>query len=201
MTENRDRRSLSPEKREQLRRVIIELFADAPFQDVGLRDICARAGVTTRTVYKEFGNKDELLLAAIGPDLDVMSAGIGAIVDCDDDFERRARAIVRTYVNFFADNIPIARIFFQTLGNFYVISTTQYYRMLDIMRLREFILQGQAAGAFRNDCSVDDLIDASSAIASALIERALLNEEMAFGADALADRIWSLLRPMLLART
>ena len=109
---NRDLRELAPEKREALRRVIIELFSKALFHDVGLREICARAGVTPRTVYKHFGAKDDLLLAAIAPDLESLSHAIEAAVEAEGDFEDKALFALRAYSDFYLGNIPVARIVF-----------------------------------------------------------------------------------------
>ena len=45
-----DRRQLSDDKRKFIRRVILDLFAAGPFQQVGIRDICLKAGVTPKTI-------------------------------------------------------------------------------------------------------------------------------------------------------
>jgi AcrR family transcriptional regulator len=44
--------------------VALELFTDKPYDDVSLDEIATTAGVTKRTVLRQFGTKGSLLLAA-----------------------------------------------------------------------------------------------------------------------------------------
>ena len=64
-----DKRTLAPEALENLRKTVIELFANGLFHEVGIREIASKAKVSPQTIYKYFGNKDELIFACIEPDL------------------------------------------------------------------------------------------------------------------------------------
>lgn len=52
-------------KREQLLDAALELFNERGFAGAGIDAILARAGVAKMTLYKHFGSKDELILAAL----------------------------------------------------------------------------------------------------------------------------------------
>ena len=73
MTKEVDKRLIAPEAIEKLRKTVLALFADNHFHEVGIRDICKQAGVSQKTIYKYFGNKEQLLLACIEQDLQTLS--------------------------------------------------------------------------------------------------------------------------------
>ncbi len=69
MSERTDLRQISPEALEKLRHTVLELFSQRRFHEVGIREICDRAKVSPKTIYKYFGNKDQLIIACIKSDL------------------------------------------------------------------------------------------------------------------------------------
>jgi AcrR family transcriptional regulator len=50
---------------DRIREAAVELFSDNPFDDVSLDMIAERAGVTTRTVIRRFGSKEELFVTSM----------------------------------------------------------------------------------------------------------------------------------------
>ena len=44
-------------------------FLSKPYEDVSLREICSKAGVTTGALYKRFTNKEALFDALVAPTL------------------------------------------------------------------------------------------------------------------------------------
>ena len=193
-----DKRMLSPEKREAIRQVIIELFADALFHDVGLREICARAGVTPRTVYKHFGNKHDLLLAAIAPDLERLSALIQAAAAGGGSPEERVKATLNAYTRFYLDNLPVARIVFLNIPSAYFVASPAFVQERQLAAIRGLIAEARAAGKARDDAPLDDQIDACAAIAMRAMHRALTTGANVADAPSLAERIWRVVRPMIL---
>ena len=193
-----DKRKLSPDKREALRQVIIELFADALFHDVGLREICARAGVTPRTVYKHFGNKNDLLLAAITPDLDRLSALIQDAASGQAPPATRIKAALNVYTKFYLENEPVARIVFLNIPSAYFVASPAFVQERQLAAIKDLIAEARAAGMARDDAPLDDQVDACAAVAMRAMHRALTIEAGAADPAAVADRIWRLVRPMIL---
>lgn len=51
-----------------------EEFLSKPYEEVSLREICKKAGVTTGALYKRFSNKEALFEALVAPTLEVIKA-------------------------------------------------------------------------------------------------------------------------------
>ena len=49
-----------------------EEFLSKPYEEVSLREICSKAGVTTGALYKRFNNKEALFEALVAPTLEVI---------------------------------------------------------------------------------------------------------------------------------
>lgn len=196
--ENRDLRALTAEKREALRLVIIDLFSQALFHDVGLREICARAGVTPRTVYRHFGAKDDLLLAAITPDLERLSDSVEKAIEINGNFEDRGLAAIRAYTSFYLGNIPVARIVFLNIPAAYFVAAPRFVQERQLGALHNLFEEGRKAGVVRNDAPVEDQVEACAAIAMRAMHRVLMTEESAIDPETVTRRIWRMARPMLL---
>ena len=193
----RDRRALTPQKREALRQVIIELFSGALFQDVGMREICARAGVTPRTVYKHFGSKDELLMAAIEPDMARLSAAMTAAARREGGLEARAKAVLRAYAGFYHDNPAIARIVFLNIPSAQFVSNPGFVQVAQIDAVRALIEEGRAQGMVRKDAPAEELVQAVAAIAMRAMFRSLAADGANWDPEDLSDRVWAVARPLL----
>ena len=66
-----------PDARERLERAAVELFAEQGFAATTVPEITARAGLTTRTFFRHFADKREVLFG--GPEVPALAAGM--IVD------------------------------------------------------------------------------------------------------------------------
>jgi TetR/AcrR family transcriptional regulator, fatty acid metabolism regulator protein len=195
----RDRRQLTDGKREKIRQVIINLFADALFHDVGIRDICARAEVTPKTIYKHFGNKETLLISAIAPDMarltqdmEVAATGLASTTD-------RLEAVTSAFISFYFDNLPVARIVFLNIPSAYFVSQPAFIQrgQLDIMA--DLIKEGQQEGSIRKDVEAIDLVEAVAGIAMRSMFRLLTSPDPMPSADAAATRMAHLVRPLLVS--
>ncbi len=192
-----DRRQLTENKREKVRQIIIDLFADALFHDVGMRDICARAGVTPKTVYKHFGNKEALLISAIEPDLARLTQEMEAAAGIQGSVTARLEAVNRAFLNFYFENLPVARIVFLNIPSAYFVSQPAFIQrgQLDIMA--SLIEEGQAEGSIRCDLPASELVEAVAGIAMRTMFRLLTDAAPLPSADEIAERMGQLVRPML----
>lgn len=108
----RDARTLGEPALEALRTTILSHFARDRYHRVGIRDICAEARVSPKTVYKYFGNKEELLLACIEPDMAELARRASDAHDAAADPLAALRAFADVQLRFYAENPAVARIVF-----------------------------------------------------------------------------------------
>ncbi|HXQ21814.1 MAG TPA: TetR/AcrR family transcriptional regulator [Candidatus Acidoferrales bacterium] len=78
-----------------------EVFAQREFHEVLTDDIAQRLGIGKGTIYRYFGSKEELYLAAIGQGLDGLHAAVTAVLRQDAPLETTIEAVVRTMINYF----------------------------------------------------------------------------------------------------
>lgn len=110
-----DRRQLSPDALERLRQTIIAHFAEHLYHRVGLRDICSAAKVSPKTVYKYFGNKEELMLACVEPDLRALTERAREGAEAAADAREALRALTDAQFGFYAEHPAVARVIFLNL--------------------------------------------------------------------------------------
>ncbi len=193
----RDRRQLTENKREKIRQVIIDLFADALFHDVGIRDICSLAGVTPKTIYKHFGNKETLLISAIEPDMAALTKEMEAAADRPGTVVERLEAANRAFFSFYFANVPVARIVFLNIPSAYFVSQPEFIQRGQLAVMARLIEEGQQDGTVRADVESFELVEALAGIAMRTMFRLLTDEAPLPEADAAAACMAHLVRPLL----
>jgi AcrR family transcriptional regulator len=106
------REVVAESQRERLLVGMAEAVAEKGYANAAVADAIARAGVSRRTFYEHFANKEECFLAAY-------DAGVGALLEAiaqaeeaaGADLAARARAGTETYLGLLADNPAFARTF------------------------------------------------------------------------------------------
>lgn len=78
-----------------------EIFAQREFHEVLTDDIAQRLGIGKGTIYRYFGSKEELYLAAIGEGLEGLHAAVTAVLQQDAPMDTTIEAVVRTMINYF----------------------------------------------------------------------------------------------------
>lgn len=164
----KDGRQINPDALEKLRQTIIGLFADNAFQDVGIRDICKQSGVSPQTVYKYFGDKQELMLACIEEDLAELTR------QCEDRYREAttlreaAEALCLGQFEFYAAHPTIARIMFMNLPASYWIERRSDVQTRYQVLLKEFLdrvrTEGRISGAYETTIAQDIVTGAASRI-------------------------------------
>ncbi len=192
-----DRRQLSENKRELIRKVIIDQFSDALFQDVGIRDICAAAGVTPKTVYKHFGNKDRLLISAIGPDMEHLNELFAQAAAEPGSAPHRLEAIGLSFMTFYFSRLPVARILFLNIPSAYLVSHPAFIQRAQLDVLQNVILDGQAEGSIRCDVDAQDLSEAMAGISMRSMFRYLTSPTPLPEPEVAAAQLARLTRPLL----
>ena len=100
------------ERRERLVDAALDAFAESGYPGSSIEQICARAGVSTRSFYEHFAGKEALLLA-LHDELNAraLEAVVAAVSAADPrDLAARARAGVRAYFHVVTSDPRWARI-------------------------------------------------------------------------------------------
>jgi AcrR family transcriptional regulator len=92
-------------KRDETRAAIVrcaaEVFAQREFHEVLTDDIAHRLGIGKGTIYRYFGSKEELYLAAIRDGLDGLHAAVTAVLQRNAPLDTTIESVVRTMISYF----------------------------------------------------------------------------------------------------
>jgi AcrR family transcriptional regulator len=91
---------------------MVQAVAEKGYARVVVADVIARAGVSRKTFYEQFANKEECFLAAYDAGVDQLLAAIdGALATVAPDWLAAARGAVETYLETMAASPAFARAF------------------------------------------------------------------------------------------
>lgn len=91
------------ERRHRILRETRALIAETGYENFNVRDLCARAGVAPKTLYNAFGNKDNVIAAAIQEHL-LETHAIAQYQFTEDTLDGRLERSLRVY----AENLRVA---------------------------------------------------------------------------------------------
>lgn len=150
-----DGREISPATLEKLRSTILKRFAAASYQDVGIRDICAEAGVSPKTVYKYFGNKDEMLFACIQDDLETLHLQCLQAARQYQQPLRQLSAFFECWCDYYFERKDVAAIVFLTIPQRYWVGERSFVQA-PLHRVAQGMLSaGQREGSIADDIQAD----------------------------------------------
>jgi AcrR family transcriptional regulator len=99
-------------QRARMLQAMVQAVADKGYARVAVADVIQRAGVSRKTFYEQFANKEECFLAAYDTGVDGLLAGIDdALAELAPDWLAAARRAVEVYLTRLADNPAFARAF------------------------------------------------------------------------------------------
>ncbi|WP_305789872.1 TetR family transcriptional regulator [Symbioplanes lichenis] len=122
---------------ERLRQAALELFAEQGFEETSAVQIATRARVTTRTFFRYFPDKEEVLFA----DADTLNETLVRDLLAADDVSQPLRAVVRTLAGF--DWTTLGSRETQRLRDAMITSNPRLHE-------RELMKQQQLADGFRD---------------------------------------------------
>jgi AcrR family transcriptional regulator len=144
-------------KRDAIMKAGRALFLRHGLRKVRAEEICADAGVSKRTFYKYFSNKDELAVAVLKELFEEGSAQVEGVLELDCPIEEKVRRIIAVKSQLAAE----------TSATFYREALTEEsaagrfaleaQRAWD-ERVRRFYLEAQAKGQIRADIQIDVLM-------------------------------------------
>lgn len=140
-----------PEKQGAILQQAIRTFAEVGFRGTDVQVIADRAGVGKGTVYRYFGNKQDLFWAATFEVMSRLERHLFAAMEGVEGAHAKLHAAAVAYAGFFQANPECLEVFVQDRAEFRGAapeSHRQYHEIL-IAKFGEIFRQGIEAGQFR----------------------------------------------------
>mgnify|MGYP001179510340 FL=1 len=99
-------------RRDRIIDAAIDLFAQRPFDEIGIRDVAAAAGLSAASMYRYFSDKNDLFVAALAREIDRIVHGF------EHALHRRSRMSIKTIAQGFIDYLSTHDTFFQMMTHF-----------------------------------------------------------------------------------
>jgi len=106
---------LNPKVKERLERAVMEIFSTSEFHKASIRDIAERAGVSFNTIYKHYGNKEQLLFAFVNIWMSKLTDRIEDHLKGIQDLKEQLRKVFWLHLDYYERNEQLGRILFITL--------------------------------------------------------------------------------------
>lgn len=177
MDSNKDRREIDPETLEKLRTIILDLFAASLYHDVGIRSICLQAKVSPKTIYKYFGNKEEILYGCIKQDIDRLNELFITAINAQDSISGKIKAVVNTWCDFYFQHQSIARIVFLNIPQGYWVADHEFNQTELHNVLYAVITEGQRQGTIWQGVEADAMNEVLMGAAHRMMVRWLTTEK------------------------
>ncbi len=132
-----------------------ELFSQYGFKTITMDDIARRAGISKKTLYQHFANKQEVVNESVVWYKNQMTDTCGAVLK---DAENAIEAMVKMLAFFDNMNKRINPMAMFEMQRFFPEAYNLFRGMLvekDVVMLRENILQGIKEGLYREDLNAD----------------------------------------------
>jgi len=199
ITEAKDQRLINPKALEKLRLTVIDLFAQGLFQEVGMREIAKRAQVGLATIYKYYGNKEELVFACIDQDLATLKGLLNDSYQAHKNHTSREqlKACLDTMVGFYLSHRQIAEIVYLNVPTRLWVSETQPMQIQQVQLIRQLITKGQEKGEIRNDQPTEVMVQLLLGSIFRYLVAYLLNQLPQKEPKEVSEEIFSCLWPML----
>jgi TetR/AcrR family transcriptional regulator, cholesterol catabolism regulator len=132
-----------------------ELFSQYGFKTITMDDIARRAGISKKTLYQHFANKQEVVNESVVWYKSQMTQNCSAVLA---DAENAIEAMVRIFAFFDNVNKRINPMAMFEMQRFFPEAYKIFREMLldkDVVMLRENILWGMKEGLYREDINAD----------------------------------------------
>lgn len=112
-----DQRRRDPRRRQRILSAAAELVAERGYQQVGMADIGAAAGITGSAIYRHFDGKSAVLVAMFDHVIDDLSREAGEIVSAGGDALVILRGLIATQVRFVLRDRTLAQVYHNEVAN------------------------------------------------------------------------------------
>ena len=184
--------------RERLGSTILEVFSEADFHAVGIRDIAQKAGVSFATIYKYYGSKEQLVFSFVDQWMGVLTDRIIDHLHGMADLKEKLRKIFWLQLDYYERHEEFAKIIFLTLPMKTWMSDESFeqHRMFDL--LMDVLRQGQEEGILNDQIDTRILLD----FMMGFVQRSFMmwiqrgkKEPLSSQTDIMFDMIWQGIQP------
>lgn len=146
-----DSKSATEQKKDAILCHAIHTFAQQGFRNTDVQVIADAAGVGKGTVYRHFGNKEDLFLAAADAGMQRLQKQIFAAIEQDPQPLRALRSVALTCAEFFQKHPELIEILIQERAEFRgsIPETHLVYRQKNRGILEDLFRKGIAEGVVR----------------------------------------------------
>ncbi|MFA5399133.1 MAG: TetR/AcrR family transcriptional regulator [Dehalococcoidia bacterium] len=137
----------------------LDIFSKEDFEKATMRYIAEKANVTTSIIYKHFKNKDDLYVQLISTIIERTSRELDMHLTGLADTRNKIYRMTHYYLNYFQDNIHIARLVYARTNLSYWYEFEKAYKTARtsgslFLRIME---EGQRKGELRSDLDLNML--------------------------------------------
>ena len=152
------------EMRDRLSPVVLEIYAAGDFHRVDMRSIAREAGMSFRTIYRYFGDKETLLFYFINHWLSELYPACVLALDEGGSLKEKLYCLLEAHLAFYEEHPNVGRIIFMTVPLERWMHDPSYAQPELIQYVLRLIKSGQQSGELRADIAALVILDAWSAI-------------------------------------
>jgi AcrR family transcriptional regulator len=150
-----------PEKmKRRLYPAVLELFSANDFHRVNIREISARTGVSSGTIYKYFSSKEDLIFAILDEQIARISVLISTQIIGMADIKEIFRKVFWVTMDFYDHTPGVAVTAFITVPTRTWMQDKSYQRHDDLSILKQHVLDAKANNALDPNLLFPQIIDA-----------------------------------------
>ena len=154
------RQDMSDKLKQRLYPGVLELFSDYDFHRVNVREISKRTGVSSGTIYKYFGSKEELIFAILDEQIAQISVLISTQITGMKDIKEIFRKVFWVTMDFYDRNPGVAVTAFITVPMRTWMQDKSYNRHDDLTILKQIIIDAKNKNKIDPSLSFSQIIDA-----------------------------------------
>lgn len=169
MSDQSDTATPSPQSipahlRDRLSPVVMDLYSAGDFHRVDMRAIAREAGMSFRTIYRYFGDKETLLFYFIQHWLGGLYPAALRPLDGEGDLRAKLLGVLTAHFEFYEKNPNVGRIIFMTVPLERWMRDPSYAQRELMMRMIQAIEEAQQQGQLRCDVDSRLILDMFNAI-------------------------------------
>ncbi len=134
----------------------MEVFSGGDFEDATMRSIAEKAKVPTSSIYKYYRNKDDLYVTLVSTIVDRTNRELNMHLTGLSSARNKFQEMARFQLNFFQDNVHIARLVFASTNLSYWYEHERAYEKVKESgsALARIIKDGQRTGEIRESLNL-----------------------------------------------
>ncbi len=156
--------SIPANLRDRLSPVVMEIYSAGDFHRADMRTIAREAGMSFRTIYRYFGDKEALLFWFIQHWLEGLYPAALQPLDGDGDLRGKLLGVLTRHLEFYEKNPNVGRIIFMTVPLERWMRDPSYAQHELMTRLLNAIREAQQQGQLRCDVDSRTILDIFNAI-------------------------------------